>query len=708
MRAVLNNENQMKNIILFVLFYFSNSWTPLMAQWSQVPHPAGGSVYCMTASGGTVFAGTDQGVVIRSSDNGTTWTLIPIGLSKSRISTLAVTDSYLFAGTEDDGLFRSSDNGASWKAVNTGFESKYIQSVIASGTDMFAGTYLGVFHSTDYGEHWVLISSYYFDASSLVVSGTHLYASSGWEGVFRFTQNGTNWTTVPAGFARTGVGAFAVMGTDLLAETGVGVFRFSGNDTTWTSISTGLPKLTITALAVSGTNMYIGTQYGGIYRSADKGNSWSEINVGLTSATVLSFAVSGNNLFAGTNLGIFISTDNGSRWNAVNTGLTKTGNVGVYAFASSDSNFYAGVWGEGVWRSTDKGTSWTSINFGLTKFSIRALIVSGSTLFAGTEDGVFRSTDHAATWTPANTGLAEPGAYITAYCFALSGPYLFVGTYQGLFRSADNGDSWTAVKTGRVRSLVVSGTTLFANISADPQGGVIRSTDNGSSWSQVNTGITDKWVPATDVVPVYDLAVSGKTIYAATWSNVFHSTDNGTSWTCSSQTSFYEIQKMIAIDSVIIVGTWDQGMYLSADTGTSWRMINAGLSESQINALGTCGPYLFAGTYGAGIWRRQIHDMVTEVQTIRTQIPDRVALSENYPNPFNPSTTISFSLPSRSFVSLKIFDVMGREVATLASEEMPAGNYSRQWNATGMSSGLYFYRLQAGAFVQTKKLLLLR
>jgi hypothetical protein len=83
-------------------------------------------------------------------------------------------------------------------------------------------------------------------------------------------------------------------------------------------------------------------------------------------------------------------------------------------------------------------------------------------------------------------------------------------------------------------------------------------------------------------------------------------------------------------------------------------------------------------------------------------------LSQNYPNPFNPSTTIAFTLPSRSFVTLKIFDILGRELATIVSEELPAGNYTRQWNASNMSSGVYFYRLEAGSSTQTKKLILLK
>ena len=88
---------------------------------------------------------------------------------------------------------------------------------------------------------------------------------------------------------------------------------------------------------------------------------------------------------------------------------------------------------------------------------------------------------------------------------------------------------------------------------------------------------------------------------------------------------------------------------------------------------------------------------MTRVKTIGKAMPDKFLLLQNYPNPFNPSTNISFTLASRSFVSFKIFNLLGKKVATVVSEEMPAGNYSRQWNAVNMPSGIYFYRLNAGS-----------
>jgi hypothetical protein len=103
-------------------------------------------------------------------------------------------------------------------------------------------------------------------------------------------------------------------------------------------------------------------------------------------------------------------------------------------------------------------------------------------------------------------------------------------------------------------------------------------------------------------------------------------------------------------------------------------------------------------TYGA----------ISSVEQSKIYEPHDFVVYQNYPNPFNPSTNILFSLPHKSFVSLKVFDLLGREVATIVSEEMSAGTYSRQWNAGNMPTGIYFYRLQAGSFVETKKLVLLR
>jgi hypothetical protein len=92
--------------------------------------------------------------------------------------------------------------------------------------------------------------------------------------------------------------------------------------------------------------------------------------------------------------------------------------------------------------------------------------------------------------------------------------------------------------------------------------------------------------------------------------------------------------------------------------------------------------------------------------------PAAFALSQNYPNPFNPSTVISYQLPVNSQVTLKVYDMLGREVATLVNGEMKAGSYSVPFNTSkgtlGFSSGVYVYRLEAGSFISTRKLVLMK
>jgi len=101
-------------------------------------------------------------------------------------------------------------------------------------------------------------------------------------------------------------------------------------------------------------------------------------------------------------------------------------------------------------------------------------------------------------------------------------------------------------------------------------------------------------------------------------------------------------------------------------------------------------------------------DLLTGVLTPYESSPIRFSLSQNYPNPFNPSTTIRFSLPLRSLVTLKVFDVLGREVATLVDGEMDAGEHSVVYNVKDLPSGVYFYRLQAGNFVEQKKMVFVK
>jgi hypothetical protein len=142
--------------------------------------------------------------------------------------------------------------------------------------------------------------------------------------------------------------------------------------------------------------------------------------------------------------------------------------------------------------------------------------------------------------------------------------------------------------------------------------------------------------------------------------------------------------------------------------GSSWISQSSGTT----NAL-FCVSFTDANTGTAvGPWGTIVRTNTGGVSAVKEDFlsisPSRFRLMQNYPNPFNPSTTIQFSVPRSGVVSLTVCDLLGREVAVLVDGERPAGTYTFLWDATAMASGVYFYRLQAGEFMDVKKLLLLR
>jgi hypothetical protein len=98
----------------------------------------------------------------------------------------------------------------------------------------------------------------------------------------------------------------------------------------------------------------------------------------------------------------------------------------------------------------------------------------------------------------------------------------------------------------------------------------------------------------------------------------------------------------------------------------------------------------------------------SRVEQLSPTAPKTFLLEQNYPNPFNPSTTIRYQLPVASEVKLEVYDVLGKKIATVVNERQSAGSYQVVWNASGLSSGTYFYRLQAGTFVETKKMIMVK
>ena len=535
---------------------------------------------------------------------------------------------------------------------------------------------------------------------------------------------------------------FAVKGDNLFAGTGdAGVFRSADNGLHWTAVNTGLTNTSVYALAVSGANLFAGTAGDGVFLSTNNGANWTA--TGLTDGYPFALAVSGANLFAGGwGMGVRLSTDNGTSWTPDLFGHD------VLALAVDGANLFAGSADRGVYLSTNDGSTWTDI--GLDFAPALAFAVSGPELFTATCDsGVYFSSDHGANWSAiglkksCNLTLAASGNDLYAAGIPGSG---------GIHRTADNGKSWTSTGSldAFVQALTVDGAYLFAGgdngVWRLPLSGVIGETTQqyliGNRWNMLSLPLA---VADNHKSVLYPTAVSK----AYSYNGGYHMRDtvgNGAGYWLK-----FDHGQTVSLHGAGIVS-------YSIDVIEGWNMIGSVSEPIAISAvlsnpggMATSKFYGYSGGYktvdtiqpGFGYWVktgqqgqlilstvssvlsrsnriRIIPDgelpphspIVDEVEMAR---PEEFGLEQNYPKPFNPTTGISYFLPEQSHVHLVIQNILGQEVRTLVNAIVQPGNKSVRFDATGLASGLYFYRLDATSindpaksFSQTRKMLLIR
>jgi hypothetical protein len=302
------------------------------------------------------------------------------------------------------------------------------------------------------------------------------------------------------------------------------------------------------------------------------------------------------------------------------------------------------------------------------------------------------STNNGLTWTP--TSLINQ--YVVS--LAISGSYIFAGVYyNGVYVSSNNGATWTqtTLNSGDVYSLAVSGSNIIAG---KYQTGVYISSNNGSTWTQT----------ALNNQTIQSLFVNGNNVYAGTYysAGVYKSTNNGASWTKNGLTN-RSVYSFALYGNSIIAGADGYGVFVSSNNDTNWVQRNEGLvGMERTYGLCTTNGYILAAT-DYSMYRRGLSEFIG-VKQISEQVPENFTLSQNYPNPFNPSTVIKFTVANTGFVKLTVFDITGREIEVLAAEEMKAGVYPAEFDASRYASGLYFYKMETSNYVQTKKMMLIK
>ena len=697
------------------------------AQWIEVGTPGDNAFYALSNEGDTIYAAT-QFDLIRSTNNGATWQLKDVGLpSQLPAVSLTSVNGIVFAGSDNSGVYRSTDHGNTWSAANTGLPAFARNGCVVYGHS--GRVYLGVsgsgsagfYYSTNNGDSWnTFAAGPDTTVTAIVGSGDTLVAGTTSGKVFVSTNLGQTWRdTLVSSFAPS-IRGVAMMKSILFVTTaGDGVFRSSDGGISWTNINNGFTDdpAWVRPIAVIDSTLFTGIDYsgnGGAWRSTNKGDIWenvSGIRMTVTTAPPIGtvnvyykqyvMLVHGSKLFAGTfGYGLLTSDDLGTTWHHVNTPFRQYVLSELVAYGDTLLAGTSAI--EAAYVSTNSGTNWEQYRANLGT-RITSFTKFGSDIYAGGVNtgvgyGVFKSSNGGLSWTQMSTGLPVTMNNMVVQ----DGGILYAATDGGLYKSTNGGGQWNVTGwTNNAAGVFAQGATMIVS-RLSPQR-TYRSTNGGTTWDSLGGGLPLNFAARSFATIGSRLFMSG----TGSSSTLFVSTDNGANWT-NVTGSTQAVQVLAAGDTV-----WVNGItpFYSTNFGQTWTAVNtAGVPGGSFSKIAIGRGWLFGAVGGPGqhgVYRRVLPGAVAgrerEIEAVAS-----FALEQNYPNPFNPSTVINYQLPLKSYVTMKIFNLLGQETATLVNEKKEAGSYSVRWNAAGVPSGVYFYRLQTGSFIETKRMVLLK
>jgi hypothetical protein len=361
----------------------------------------------------------------------------------------------------------------------------------------------------------------------------------------------------------------------------------------------------------------------------------------------------------------------------------------VYCMFTSGDILYAGTQNGGVFKTTDHGDSWINLNNGMGTPLIYCLTGTGNTVLAGTNTGLYRSLDGGANWSLINYGVASWVKSIT-----VNGSDIYLGNDAGkIYKSVNNGTNWTLFAnnmTGEITSILFHNGIIYAAASMN---GVYASSNGGANWQFENVGYL-----------ISVLYPTGNVIRLGTGNGGKKNTNPMGGWVQDIQWINY-VKGYASVGTYIIAGM-STGMFWSSNNGATWNDPIAGyIFGAYVHSMGQNSEYVFAGL--GSVYRRPASQF-TGLNTLSTNVPDEFSLSQNYPNPFNPGTNIKFGIPKSANIILSVYNQLGESVAVLVNQKLEAGEYEYYFDASNLSSGVYYYKLIAGDQTSVKKMILIK
>ena len=389
-------------------------------------------------------------------------------------------------------------------------------------------------------------------------------------------------------------------------------------------------------------------------------------------------------------------------WNLIHTFDDGGGAV----FFKDSLNGFAPVAPSGIYKTTDGGITWDILNIPDLNNNIVKIIAVGDEHLMGVGLGgtIIKSVDAGKTWEVKNVGSADDLASI---CFTTNGKLFTWSTQRNIYKSVDDGLNWSVYSLDTLHFSLTGISFSDENIGF----GVgyyetsIKTTDRGETWFSIPPIIPGRSMFAIKFV-------SDSIGYVIGGEQIAKTSDGGNNWVIKYNSGTSQLNdittwgKNIAwvVGSDKIVKTIDSGENWSEQIFSPYNYLAYVECVDSLVCFASSGSVLYKTTNGG---------VITSVDD--NKVPNLFTLYQNYPNPFNPTTNIKFRIAKLGFVSLKVYDVLGRKVATLVNEEKPAGSYEVKFDGSDLSSGIYFYKLsvsalpsQDGHYTSVKKMILLK
>lgn len=381
--------------------------------------------------------------------------------------------------------------------------------------------------------------------------------------------------------------------------------------------------------------------------------------------------------------------------------------------------------GSSTMMSTDKGETWTVLwQYGFPG-KLRAHPKNSKVLYLNYEDQLTGSNDFAVAHIDTGGQVIFSGRGIPSFALAVDyadSHTVYVGVADYLLRTTDGGYDIHDITPpgGRALDIAIAASN-DSILYAACDGGVYKSTTRGDSWIQVfSLGI-----PVAVAVNPYNAGIAYVALYSYGDNprGVYKTTDGGSNWRqmnngLDSLQDTNWLFNTIAINPKVpeelYLSASRAGIYRSTDGGENWQPFSDGIPiPSQVTsiAIDTLNNRLYAGMRWDPLPTQGVYIYDGKPTNVLGQNINPAAafqLCQNYPNPFNGTTIIRFEIPHSSNVSLKVYDLLGREISTLINNNLRRGWYQIPFDAGSLASGVYVYRLQAGGFIEIKRMTILK